>query len=684
MRLFKLLLIRKNRSDMAPIQYADCESAALVEQFSIELETRESSSTHSEEWEQLRAGLIEERKRRANQKREELKRIEEHFSSRGSEDTVLFSKAQQELRCSIKDFHKYLPNHLKLAALPKSWSEVELAMSDVEKQWDSRNTDTRIGQANGWVRRMCNGLNNHATVLKLLPAESEYTSLISGAITMFMKASATHVKITEAFAEGISDINDAVKIEHASHIYNTPALRQLTMRLYAHIFSYLSKCLAWWTSRSRTRFLKSFNENILDIFEADRKQVKKVAHLMSEQIQRYISADVRASKLLAEETYDNINYLIELEESAQEQSRMRDAAQAELIENIVHSKIERGTRDVERCLQSVVSGIYEKLRGEFVGTKTRNLLMQQSSMEDAILNGPPQHGGLRGHISPQLETQSEESRKFVPQKSAYDIRLESRHLEDYFNWEHVYPFEEPPLSTLADPEFVTRLNTFTAKTESQMLYVCRRYLEETSNPLKMSAAVYISLARKAEIPVISYFCRLSHDEPPSGRTRETIELSGLLCSMIRQLINILPGQLAAEAPRLDLQRFSEIDGTLRTWKQAISLLGDLVVCVRLPLLLFVLDGLSLLEYDSEDVIEPKLRMLIICLKNMVETSKKEGRIVKILFTTAGLSGALCQELEEEDVLVCEGSSPYESRNFRRSAQPQRSIQEPNGRERLDE
>ncbi|KAI0437533.1 hypothetical protein F4803DRAFT_538430 [Xylaria telfairii] len=648
---------------MASIRSADCDPGALVEEFSMEFETGAPPGPRSEAWGELRCGLIEDRKRRVDQKREELKRIEEHFSSRVPEDNMFLNKAQQELRSSIEDFHEFVPNHLKSAPLPKSWSEVELAISSVQKGWDSRNSGSRVGQVNAWVRRMCNGLNNHATVLKLLPAESEYTSLISGAITMFMKASATHVKITEAFAEGISDINDAVKIKHVSHIYDTPALRQLTMRLYAHIFSYLSKCLAWWTSRSRTRFLKSFNENILDIFEADRRQVKKVAHLMTEQIQRYISADVRASKLLSEEINDNVNYLIELEESAREQSRMRDAVQAELIENIVHSKIERGTRDVERCLQNVVGNIYERLRGEFVGAKTRSLLTQQSSLEDRD-----------GHDSLQLNMQLEDSQEIISLKSGYDIRLKSRHLEDFFNWEHVYPFDEPPLLAPADPRFVSRLNAFTAKTKSQILYVCRRYLGETSDPLQMSAAVYISLARKAEIPVISYFCRLSHDEPPSGRTRETIELSALICSMIRQLVNILPGQLAPGAPIFSLQQLSGIDGTLRTWEEALSVLQDLVVCVRLPLLLFVLDSLSLLEWDFDGVIGSKLKTLVSCLKNMVETSKKEGRIVKVLLTTAGLSGVLCQELNEEDVLVCEGSSPYGSGKFRRSAQSQGLIQ----------
>ena len=143
----------------------------------------------------------------------------------------------------------------------------------------------------------------------------------------------------------------------------------------------------------------------------------------------------------------------------------------------------------------------------------------------------------------------------------------------------MYPFEEPPLVAPADPAFVTRLNAFTANTESAILYACRRFLGEATEPLQRSAAVYISLAREAEIPVISYFCRLSHDEPPIGRTRETIELSALLCAMIRQLVNILPGQLRSEAPSLDLQRFAELDGTLRTWEQGISILGDLMATI---------------------------------------------------------------------------------------------------------
>lgn len=34
---------------------------------------------------------------------------------------------------------------------------------------------------------MCNGMNNHATALKMLPTESEYVSIIGGAVAMIIK-----------------------------------------------------------------------------------------------------------------------------------------------------------------------------------------------------------------------------------------------------------------------------------------------------------------------------------------------------------------------------------------------------------------------------------------------------------------------------------------------------------------
>ncbi|KAI1330017.1 hypothetical protein F5Y16DRAFT_364699 [Xylariaceae sp. FL0255] len=653
-------------------RFIDSDPGALVAGFSRELRNDPPSSSHSPEYLQLRSDLLADDERREVQRREEIRRLSDHFSSNASNDRVALRKARQELMNAMKEFQKHIPDHLKTGELPTSWAEVERAVLSVQEERSSHGKDNHRARMRDRVRKMCKGLHNHASFLKLLPSESEYASLISGTVTVFMKASVNHHKITEAFVEGIVEINDAVKIENMSHVYRTPEIEQLTMRLYTHIFSYLTKCMVWYTSRSRTRFLTSFNENILEIFDDGRKQVRKTAELISQQIYRLMSADVRASRLMAEETGYDVKYLIRLEESAKEQARIQNSRCQLLIENLPHANFEKDMDEVKSCLQSLMKKVDEQIMREYSGANARKLLVQQASTDHLDIGA---HGE---HAPSSAGKRTLEAQAIGTPQSAYDIKLASKNLEDYFNWKHVYPFDESLISGYAETKFILRLNDFTLNMKSQILYACREhaaYSGEVSDPLQLSAAAYISLARKVKIPVMSYFCQLSHESPPCNRSRESVELSALICSLIRQLINILPAQLSPEAPGLELSRLGELDGTLRTWTQAISLLRDLVDCVQLPVMLFVLDGLSALE-DIEGIVEPRLQSLVRCLKDVADSGKQGGRIVKILFTTSGLSGALLRELEEEDVMVCDGSAPYDSGAFRRRSQPLRSIQEP--------
>jgi hypothetical protein len=257
----------------------------------------------------------------------------------------------------------------------------------------------------------------------------------------------------------------------------------------------------------------------------------------------------------------------------------------------------------------------------------------------------------------------------IPQKGA-DVKFESRHLEDYFTWEHVYPFSDASLPLLGTATFVSRLGTFTTAMESQVLYAHSRYQEEGMNLLQQSAAEYISLAREAGVPVVSYFCQLTPEEPPVNRTRESVELSALLCAMIRQLIHLLPADFHSPALAFNAERFAILDGTLRTWDHAIGLFVELAGCVRLPILLFVIDGLNLLEDDFEYSTHGKLEQLIECLMGLVSSSSSEGdgRVVKVLFTTAGLSGPLCRELDDKDLVSCDTPSPGVMGRHRRAGQ----------------
>jgi hypothetical protein len=247
------------------------------------------------------------------------------------------------------------------------------------------------------------------------------------------------------------------------------------------------------------------------------------------------------------------------------------------------------------------------------------------------------------------------------------VKFDSRHLEDYFDRDHVYPFNDFPSPLLAEVNFATRLKSFTTMMESQILYAHCRY-QAGANLLQQSAAAYVSLAREAGIPVVSYFCQLSENEPAPNRTLESVELCALLYSMIRQTIDLLPVQFTSSAPVFDEKRLASLDGTLRTWDKALSLFTDLVSCVQLPLLIFFTDGLNVLEDDIENSTSASLERFVRCVNDLVTTSTEKSHNVKFLFTTMGLSRALCHGLDERDMIICNTSTHVGTGTSRRARQ----------------
>lgn len=255
--------------------------------------------------------------------------------------------------------------------------------------------------------------------------------------------------------------------------------------------------------------------------------------------------------------------------------------------------------------------------------------------------------------------------------STVDIRLESRHFEDYFTWEHVHPHLGTPTRLLADTPFVARLNAFTTTMESQVLYAHGWIHAQDSGILQHSASVYKSLAEEAGVPVIAYFCDLSNEDPPANRSRETMELSALLYAMMRQVINLLPAQNADAAVPFVEAKVSALDGTLRTWKDALILFEDLVHAVRLPLLLFVIHGINVLEQDAEGTTTKALEDIVRCLARLTDPSpdfREEEMVIKVLFTTYGVSEPLCNLLDHESMITCDVSSPATPTKARRSRQ----------------
>lgn len=241
-----------------------------------------------------------------------------------------------------------------------------------------------------------------------------------------------------------------------------------------------------------------------------------------------------------------------------------------------------------------------------------------------------------------------------------DVRLFTTQFEDIYDWENVYPFRDDPQTFMNDPVVVLRLETFTTSMSSQILY----FYDDpgaADHPqfLQQAVCAYISLARDQRIPVVSYFYTLSYERPPRNRTRESTELCAAMYSMLKQLINLLPSDFVARKGMFTDDALKELDGTLKIWNLALELFVESVDCLKLPLLLFVVGGLNLVEDDPRSYTHTKATSLVCQLRSVVEAQRK-GRVIKVLFSTAGLSHVLSSQLEDAESMCCRVPTPDSS------------------------
>lgn len=68
-------------------------------------------------------------------------------------------------------------NHLVKGATGNDfsrWVDVMAPVAEALLKWEGKARDTRVGRAEDWIRKMCNGMKDDATALEMLPAESDY------------------------------------------------------------------------------------------------------------------------------------------------------------------------------------------------------------------------------------------------------------------------------------------------------------------------------------------------------------------------------------------------------------------------------------------------------------------------------------------------------------------------------
>lgn len=235
----------------------------------------------------------------------------------------------------------------------------------------------------------------------------------------------------------------------------------------------------------------------------------------------------------------------------------------------------------------------------------------------------------------------------INQLTAHDVLVNSRSLEDFFSRTRVRVPCDSSSPVIIDSETLFHLSQWSEEgISSPVLWLDGppSETEDFNNPLTMIAAKFVDLASQSNIPIISYFCQLSRENLTAhGHTMETQALIALLYALERQMVELLLSSLETTVD-LSESRFRQLDGSLETWDDAMSIFKDLTELIPEGVLCAI-DGLHWMGDRSTDKY----------LMDLVQ-KLRTGRM-KVIFVTTGRSACLREQLSRAETVRVESLQP---------------------------
>jgi hypothetical protein len=458
----------------------------------------------------------------------------------------------------------------------------------------------------------------------------------------------------ESLPQALVEINDAVAgIEKRLWLFDNDTMKCYAWRLYSQIFSFLGDVIRWYTKRSFQRLVSSFNEHLPEFFDEEVGKIRKLATLMHQEAEFRSHANAQISKIYLEGIDEKTdNFMLELREMDQ---RSRNATEEryeqfrEMMDEVRRKELRK-----EHILKNALQEIISKIGRIETGSAMAEILEDQAACESTDLplllemshensefaqdRQSPKHANFNVKVA----------ERNLKEKTRDDVLSFSSNMETFFNREQVQCNYDYPASFLADTDTITRLRRWATGTGSEALYIAGTDGALEDSLASSAAAQYAALAREACLPVCSYFCRLANDDPPKGRTRETMELTALTYSLIRQLIELLPAKIASDT-NLDERRFQALEGTFDSFPQALELLDHLITSTGHTIIIFVIDGIDQLDDPTFRSAEKWLKKLVALL---VRRSRQDNNgVVKTLFTSSGTSSPLFELMNSNEILL---------------------------------
>jgi hypothetical protein len=430
---------------------------------------------------------------------------------------------------------------------------------------------------------------------------------------------------------------------------------QEVSRLYAHVFLFLKGVMAWYLKRSVRRMLDSFNEKFFREFQEEIDNIKRISQEISRRAQQGHMAESRTIRIGVEDLQSDVTDMgLDIRVGLQGLKRSQ-VEQAYVLEKLYQNQeqdrrerkeLERERERVKR-LESVVN---------FLSTHFNALAVRQPTPLDRIQSIEPSESPLMpipafsqtillstsgfmddGKATGQLSDQ-------LPAWNRDQVLLDSRNLENLFDRERVRPSTDASLPAMLDARTLSRVKEWIQRPGDHLLYISDS--NQSNTTLTTMNARLIGFAESSKIPVISYFCELSRDDPDTENvTLEMKQLITLLYALIRQALELLEIQFASSAD-FSASRYSSLN--YGTWKEALHLFAELAELTP-PLLFVVIDGFEWTDDSSTESCTTELLSVLRC-ENF-----------KVLISSRQQSRSLLGALEPEETWLLGSVAPTSQR-----------------------
>ncbi|RAR06416.1 phytanoyl-dioxygenase family protein [Stemphylium lycopersici] len=613
----------------------------IVRAFSMRI--RANNENDADGGSEIERALVQNFEDDESQQKKRIRQINEYLDST--------SQLGRALQLSMQEFTSRVQKSTSQDVAPRkieTWEDVASIVENMMDRLKRKQDASKFRRATKHLRTFCNTVKAHSTGLKMLPTSNDYVTVFYGALATVLQASEGYTKIMEALPRALAEINDAVAaIEKRSWLFENDTMKCYMWRIYSQIFSFLGEVIRWYTKRSVQRLLSSFNEHLPEFFDDQVEEIQKLAKLVHDEADFRAQADAQINRLYLEEMDGKFDrFMIELSE--------RDRAQRGRYERFREALEERKRDELwdKQVLEKILLETWNKIKRQDTGFAMTEILEEDARRRISWLEGPEDMELM--HSDSFLDSRTSMRRDSGDSDTAKGTRdallLRSARLEDYFDRAKVMmPRPSENEAAFADPDVADQIRSWIMATDSQLLYTSGMDPFGESSQTSDAASHYALVVREAGLPVCSYSCSLQSEDPPAGRTRETVELVALVYSLIRQLVELLPSTPGPKGVTMEDLRWTKLDGTLSTFSVALDILSALLLATKHAVVIIIIDGIDLLDDPSHRSTEKWLTDLVQLFVELPAMS--QSAVFKVWFNSGGISPTLFEVLQPSQIAI---------------------------------